>query len=202
MAYIYLLSFPYRWRYCPFPFSHPLHSLTYITHQQTNMAASRLATRPGMHAVQPSFWGEALPTYIRWVFPYPAQKYIRRERTLPYPNLWPSADPLPWGSRGAIAHPQPKGSSGAMEPSPLWGSCGAIAHPQHWGSKPRIPNLRLANPTSWGGSTRTLHRTQKTDNSSRGSGGEAVASGLQRHPYTIPATPTLRHVESHPPFYY
>ena len=61
MAYIYLLSFPHRWRYRPFPFSLPLHSLTYITRQQTSMAASSVATRPGMHAVQPSFWGEAFP---------------------------------------------------------------------------------------------------------------------------------------------
>ena len=60
-----------------------------------------------MHAVQPSFWGEALPTYIRWASPYPPPKNTYGGgRTLPYPNLWPSADPLPWGSCGAIAHPQ------------------------------------------------------------------------------------------------
>ena len=110
MAYIYLLSFPHRWRYRPFPFCLSLHSLTYITRQQTNMAASRVPTRPGMYAVQPSFWVEAIPKI------HTVGLSIRRGRTLPYPNLWASADPVPWGSSGAIAHLQP------------WGSSGAIAH--------------------------------------------------------------------------
>jgi len=99
----------------------------------------------------PSFGGEtSAQKYIRrlaFLIPTPPKKYIRRGRTLPYPNLWASADPLPWGSSGAIAHP------------PVWGSCGAIAHPQPWGSsgaiahpQPRapihqpIPNLWLATP--------------------------------------------------------
>jgi len=81
------------------------------------MPASRVATSPGMHAVQPSFWGEALPKI------HTVGLSILRGRTLPYPNLWVSADPVPWASCGAIAHPQP------------WGSSGAIAHPLPWGSR-------------------------------------------------------------------
>jgi len=123
MAYIYLLSFSHRWRYCPFPFSLPLHSQTYITHQQTNMAASRLATRLGDACSATLFLGRDPPKHTYGgPFHTPAQKYIRRGRTLPYPNLWPSADPLPWGRCGAIAHPQ-------HCPSPTYGkqwSHGAI----------------------------------------------------------------------------
>ena len=119
MAYIYLLSFPHRWRYRPFHFSLPLHSLTYITHQQTNMAASRLRLGREMHAVQLSFWGQALPNIhtVGLSIPPPKNTY-GGGRTLPYPNLWASVDPLPWGGCGAIAHPQPRGNHGAI---PLFG---------------------------------------------------------------------------------
>jgi len=80
------------------------------------MAASSVATRPGMHAVHPLFVKRPSQK-IRMVglsIP-PPKKYIRRGRI-----------PL-WGSRGAIAHPQPKGSSGALAhplhqpiPTPGW----------------------------------------------------------------------------------
>ena len=107
-------SFPHRWRYRTFPFSLPLHSQN---HSHANKptwlpVAQRLGR--GMHAVQPSFWGEALPTY-GGASPYPPPKNTYGGgRTLPYPNLCPSADPLPWGSSGAIAHSHPWGSSGAI----------------------------------------------------------------------------------------
>jgi len=128
MAYIYLLFFPHRWRYRPFPFSLSLHSLTYITRQQTSMAASSVATRPGnARSATLFFWRGPPKNTYGGPFHTPAQKYIQRGRTLPYPNLWASADPLPWGCSGAIAHP------------PLWGSCGAIAHPQPRGNHGAIP---------------------------------------------------------------
>ena len=63
MAYIYLQSFPHRWRYCPFPFSLPLHSLTYITRQKTIMAASRTATRPGDARSATLFLGRGPPKH-------------------------------------------------------------------------------------------------------------------------------------------
>jgi len=105
----------------------------------------------GMHAVQPSFWGEALPKIHKVGLSIPpAQNTYGGGRTLPYPNLWPSADPLPggssgaiahpprWGSRGAIAHPQPKRSSGAIaHPQPrgkLWSHCPSQL--TLWGPKP------------------------------------------------------------------
>jgi len=106
MAYTYLLSFPPKWRYCPFPFSLPLHSQTYITHQQTNMDASRIATRPG-DARSASLFLRGGPPNIHTVglsIP-PAQKYTGRGSTLPYHNLWPSAGPLPWGRREVIVIP-------------------------------------------------------------------------------------------------
>jgi hypothetical protein len=157
MAYIYLLSFPHRWRYRPFPFSLPLNSQTYISRQQTNMAASRTATRPGDVRSATLFLGRGPPknTYSG-PFHTPHPKYIRRGRTLPYRNPWASADPLPWGSsgaiahpplwgsHGAIAHPQPKGSSGAIAHPQPWGSTGAIAHSQHWGHRGAI-----AHPPLW-----------------------------------------------------
>ena len=117
MAYIYLLSFPHRWRYRPYPFSLSLHSLTYITRQQINMAASRVATRPGnARSANPLFGERPSQKYIRWAFPYPRPKYIRRGRNLPYPNLWASAEPLPWGSSGVIANPL---FGEAVEPLPI-----------------------------------------------------------------------------------
>jgi len=63
------------------------------------MAASSVATRPGDARSATLFLGGGPPknTYGGPLHTS-AQKYIRRGRTLPYPNLWASADPLPWGS--------------------------------------------------------------------------------------------------------
>ena len=90
--------------YCSFPFSLLLRSLTYHT-QQTNMAASRHAARPGDARSATLFLGDALPKYIRWAFPYPRPNIHMAGRTLPYPYLSASPDPLPRGSRGALVHP-------------------------------------------------------------------------------------------------
>ena len=100
-----------------------LHTLTYYTQRQTlNHASLPQRDGPAGMGAAPTFTfsgGEAsAQKYIRrraFPIPTPAQKYIRRGRTLPYPNLWASAVPLPWGSSEAIAHP------------PLWGSRGVIA---------------------------------------------------------------------------
>jgi len=70
----------HRWRYRP-PLLPSPNSLTYNTRQQSSNAASRLATRPGDARTATLFLQR------------PSQKYIRRGRTLPYPNLWASADP-------------------------------------------------------------------------------------------------------------
>ena len=102
-----------------------LHTLTYYTQRQTlNHASLPQRDGPAGMGAAPTFTfsgGEAsAQKYIRrraFPIPTPAQKYIRRGRTLPYPNLWASAVPLPWVSSGAIAHP------------PLSGSSGAKAHP-------------------------------------------------------------------------
>ena len=98
----------------PFPYTRK----TYISRQQTNMAASRTATRPGDARSATLFLGRGPPNIhtVGLSIPPPKNTY-GGGRTLPYPNLWPNADPLPWGSSGAIAHPQP------------WGRSGAIAHP-------------------------------------------------------------------------
>ena len=166
MAYIYPLSFPHRWRYCPFPFSLPLHSLTYITRQQTIMAASRLATRPGNARSATLFLRRGPPKNTYGAFPYPRPKCIRRgahpslsqpmgicrSPTLGKPwshcpsptqgKQWSHCLPPLWGTSGAIAH------------APLWGTSGAIAHlqsipntgatadPQQWGSRQTEPNLQ------------------------------------------------------------
>ena len=56
----------------PFPFSLPLISLTYITRQQTNITASRTATRPrDARSAALLFWERPSQKYIRWAFPYP-----------------------------------------------------------------------------------------------------------------------------------
>ena len=51
----------------------------------------------------------------------------------PFPILgkpWSHSPSQHWGSRGAIAHPQPRGSSGAIAHPQPRGRSGAIAHPQ------------------------------------------------------------------------
>jgi len=69
------------------------------------MAASRHAARPGDARSATLFLGDALPKYIRWAFPYPRPNIHMAGRTLPYPYLSASPDPLPRGSRGALVHP-------------------------------------------------------------------------------------------------
>ena len=71
----------------PFPFSLPLLSLTYITRQQTSIAASRLATRPGDARSAALFWGEALPKIHTVCLSIPpAQNTYGGGPTLPYPQ--------------------------------------------------------------------------------------------------------------------
>ena len=80
-----------------------LHTLTYFTQRQTLTHASlpQGDGPAGLGAAQTSiFFGERPPpknTYGGGPFqsPPPPQKYIRRGRTFPYPNVWASADPLP-----------------------------------------------------------------------------------------------------------
>jgi len=69
------------------------------------MTASRHAARPGDARSATLFLGEALPKYIRWAFLYPRPNIYMAGRTLPYPYLSASPDPLPRGSRGALVHP-------------------------------------------------------------------------------------------------
>jgi len=152
MAYIYLLSFPHRWRYRPFPFSLPLHSLTYITRQQTSMAASSVATRPGNARSATLFLGRGPPknTY-GGPFHTPAQKYIRRGRTLPYPNLWASADPYLGEAVEPWSHcPSPTlGKPLSYSPRPLWGSCGAMEPSPSLGKQwSHCPSPTLGKPWS------------------------------------------------------
>jgi len=100
--------------------------------------AQRLAR--GMNAVQHSFWGEALPN-IRWASPYPPHRNTYGGgRNLPYPNLCPPADPLPWGSSGAIAIPNPRE---AVEPLP-------ITNLREAEEPMPIPNNRHQRHLSWG----------------------------------------------------
>ena len=69
----------------PFPYTRK----TYISRQQTNMAASRTAARPGDVRSATLFLGRGPPN-IRWGLSIPpAQKYIRREA---HPSL---SQPMP-----------------------------------------------------------------------------------------------------------
>ena len=91
-----------------------LHSLTYITRQQTDMAASHVATRPGNARSATLFWGEALPK-VRTVglsiprpkihtaggAPFPIPTY----RHLPIPYLGKAVEPLPIPNIGEAVEP-------------------------------------------------------------------------------------------------
>jgi len=94
MAYIYLLSFPHRLRYRPFPFSLPLHSLTYITRQKP--AWLPVALRPGRGCMQcnPLFGERPSQKYIRWAFPYP-----------PAQNTYGGGAPFPIATYGHLPIP-------------------------------------------------------------------------------------------------
>jgi len=71
----------------PFPFSLPLHSLNYITRQQSSIAASRLATRPGDAGSATLFLGRGHPknTY-GGLFHTPRPNTYGGGPTLPYPQ--------------------------------------------------------------------------------------------------------------------
>jgi len=76
----------------PFPFSLPLHSLTYITRQQSSIAASRLATRPGDVRSATLFLERGPPknTY-GGPFHTPAQIHTAGGSPFPIPQThWPS----------------------------------------------------------------------------------------------------------------
>jgi len=159
MAYIYLLSFPHRWRYRPFHFSLPLHSLTYITHQQTNMAAIRLATRSGDARSATLFLGSGPPKHTYGGPFHTPRPKIHTAGGPPFPIptcgdlpitsqprgiYWPSGAQNPNGPISEVqictppfwAHGQltPKGPNvgGCNFESPFWAHLGSLAHFQFY----------------------------------------------------------------------
>jgi len=118
----------------------------------------------GMHAVQPSFWEEALPKIHKVGLSIPpAQNTYGGGRILPYPNLW-ATDPKwahIWGVQIAppiLGHgrvtPNGLNFGGVQFLNPLLGPFGVTCPFFSFGSlrvsglslHQRIPNLSLTNP--------------------------------------------------------
>jgi hypothetical protein len=103
----------------PFPYTRK----TYISRQQTNMAASRLAARPGDARSATLFLGRGPPKHTVGLSIPTAQKYIRRGahpslshhmdicRTPTLGTPWSHCQPQPKGSSEAKAHPQQPAST-------------------------------------------------------------------------------------------
>jgi len=98
------LSFLLRWRYRPSPFVLPIHTLTYITRQQSSNAASRLATRQGDARSATLFLGKGPPTNTYGgPFHTTRPKYIRR------------------GAHPCLSQPHSPSGAQTSTMGPLWG---------------------------------------------------------------------------------
>ena len=118
----------------PFPFSLPLHSPTYITHQHSSMAASRFAARPRDARSATLFLGRGPPknTY-GGLFHTPRPNTHGGGPTLPYP-------PTPLTLRG------PKLQNGQLTPKgPKWGLHFAPPFWAHGQVTPEGPNFGGCN---------------------------------------------------------
>ena len=108
----------------PYPFSLPLHSQTYISRQQTNMAASRTATRPGDAHSATLFLRRGPPNiHTVGLSISPAQKYIRR------------------GAHPSLSQPMANCRSPTL--GKQWSHCPSPTFGTQWSHCP-FPNLREA----------------------------------------------------------
>ena len=143
----------------PSPFPYTRQPISHAKQPAWLPVALRLGR--GMHAVQPSFWEEALPKIHTVGLSIPPPK-IRKAGGAPFPipylgKQWSHSPSLTLGKSWSHCPSPSLGKQWSHCPSPtsgtpwshppLWGSCGAIAHPQPWGSSGAI-----AHPPLWGSS--------------------------------------------------
>ena len=108
MAYLQLPPFPHRWRYRPpSPSPFPYTRKTYISRQQTNMAASRTAASQGDARSATLFLGRGPPKLTVGFSIPPAQKYIGRGAHPSLSQPKPTCRSPTLGKQWSHCHPQP-----------------------------------------------------------------------------------------------